>query len=152
MVSDYLNRENRDPNQIVQDFARSNNQYDIMEITRFADGIGVAFVMTSALNGGFPKYIHVSDYFHNLTGYQPAEIISQGPSVLQCEHTNLTESKHQMKQLLSIAVMDTRLVNKRKDGTLFGNHIRACSAPAWHQLDPGTFFGFTRECPISDCK
>jgi hypothetical protein len=72
IVSDYLNRESRDPNQIVQDFARSNNEYDIMEIARFAEGIGVAFVMTSALNDGLPKYIHVSEYFHNLTGYQPA--------------------------------------------------------------------------------
>lgn len=152
MVSNYLNRKNRDRNQIVQDFARSSNQYDILEIARFADGIGVAFVVTSAMGGGAPKYIHASDYFRNLTGYQPAEIMGRGPSVLQCEHTNLTESKHQMGQLLSIAVMDTRLVNKRKDGRLFGNHIRACTAPAWHQLDTGTFFGFTSECPISDCK
>lgn len=151
MVSDYLNRENRDRNQIVQDFARSNNQYDITEIARFADGIGVAFVVTSALDGSSPKYMHASDYFRNLTGYQPAEIMGQDPSVLQCEHTNLTQAKLQMKQLLSIAIMDTRLVNRRKDGTLFGNHISACSAPAWHQLDPGTFFGFLSECPISDC-
>lgn len=151
MVSDYLNRENRDRNQIVQDFARSNNQYDITEIARFADGIGVAFVVTSALGDGSSKYIYASDYFRNLTGYQPAEIMGRNPSVLQCEHTNLTEAKHQMKQLWSIAVMDTRLINKRKDGTLFGHHIRACPAPAWHQLDQSTFFGFTSECLISDC-
>lgn len=152
MVSDYLNRANRDRNQIVQDFARSNNQYEITEIARFADGIGVAFVVTSALEAHPPKYIYASDFFHHLTGYQPAEIMGRAPSVLQCEYTNLAEARHQMKQLLSIAVMDMRLINRRKDGTLFGHHIRACPAPAWHQFSPDTFFGFTCECTISDCK
>ncbi len=152
MVSDYLNRENRDRNQIVQDFARSNNQYEITEIARFSDGIGVAFVVMSILEGGASKYIYASDFFHHLTGYQPAEIIGRDPSVLQCEHTNLLEAKHQIKQLLSIAVMDTRLINRRKDGTLFGHHIRACSAPAWHEFSPNTFFGFSSECAISECK
>ena len=152
MVSDYLNRENRDRNQIVQDFVHSNNQYEISEIARFADGIGVAFVVTSALEDCSSSYIHVSDFFHHLTGYQPAEVIERNPSVLQCEHTNLAEAKHQMKQLLSIDVMNMRLINKRKDGTLFGNHIRACRAPAWHEYSSETFFGFISECAISDCK
>lgn len=151
LISDYLNRENRDRNQIVQDYCHSNNQYEIAEIARFADGIGVSFVVSSVNDDGTSTYIYASDFTLDLTGYQPAEIIGKSPSILQCEHTNLIEAKRQMAQLKSINVMNVKLVNRRKDGTLFGNHIRACAASKWHPFPSGTYFGFLSECAISDC-
>jgi len=151
VISDYLNRENRDRNQIVQDYCHSNNQYEISEISRFADGISVAFVVTISKDDGTSAYVYASHFFHNLTGYLPSVVLGKAPSILQCEHTNLIEARRQMAQLKSINVMNIKLVNRRKDGSLFGNHIRACAAPKWHPFPLNAYFGFLSECAISDC-
>jgi len=63
--------------------------------------------------------IYVNPAFENISGYTRAEVIGQNPRILKSGHQDATFYRRMWENLARGEVWKGRLVNRRKDGTLF---------------------------------
>lgn len=150
MVSQYLNRKIRNKLLIAHDVSMAGNQrWDT--ISAICDGLDVMFATTKIdPDTGKPLFAHVSSHAHTLTGYWASELVGRDPKVLHAYATNTEEARKFKKTLAKTGHAETRLINRRKNGDLYGCHIIACSAPGQDAQKP-IFFAFLADCAIGEC-
>jgi len=152
MVSYYLRREVRERMAIARDLALSEDR-DWDTIANISAGLEVMFAV-SAQNPetNAPEFLYVSNGSWQLTGYWPTELKGKDPAILQGPQTGGTIAHDFMSELKSTGFAETKLVNVRKNGDLYGCHIFACKAPTSQTAPRSEYYGFFSECSLADCQ
>lgn len=151
MVSEYLQRKVRNRLLIAHDISLGG-KHRWETISTICDGLVVMFAATKIdPDTNKPVFAHVSSHAHALTGYWACELEGRDPKVLQARATNTDEARTFMRTLATTGQAETRLVNRRKNGDLYGCHIIACKAPGQCESQNPIFFAFLVDCPISEC-
>lgn len=66
---------------------------------------------------------YVNDSFCRVTGYDKEEVMGKKPSILNSGVHNKEFYQHFWKRLYNKEIIDTQIVNRRKDGTLYDEEI-----------------------------
>ena len=151
MVSQYLDRKIRDKLIIAHDLAmRGNQRWET--ISTICDGLDVMFAATTiGPDTGKPVFAHVSSQAYNLTGYWASELVGRNPNVLQTRATNTDEAQKFMHTLAKTKRAEARLINRRKNGDLYGCHIISSIAPEQDTSQNPIFFAFLADCAMGEC-
>tara|TARA_R110000787_G_scaffold226512_3_gene334345 strand:- start:103822 stop:104280 length:459 start_codon:yes stop_codon:yes gene_type:complete len=151
MVSQHLNRKIRNRLLIAHDIAMGeNHSWEI--ISSICDGLDVMFATTKIdPDTRKPLFAHVSSHAQRLTGYWARELVGRDPKVLHTRATNTDEARKFMQTLADRGHAETRLINCRKNGDLYGCHILSCRAPRHDTSTKPIFFAFLADCAIGEC-
>jgi|GEM_PF-445329 len=152
MVSYYLRREVRERMTIARDLALSEDR-DWETIANISAGLEVMFAVTAqSAETGAPEFLYISNASWQLTGYWPTELQGKNPDILQGPQTNSDDAHKFMSDLKSTGFAETKLVNVRKNGDLYGCHIFACKAPVSQSDQRSEYYAFFAECSLNDCQ
>lgn len=152
MVSYYLRREVRERMIIARDMALSDDR-DWDTIANISAGFEVMFAVTGQNTAtGEPEFLYVSKAAWQLTGYWPTELKGKSPTILQGPETNSDAAQAFMSELTRTGLAETKLINVRKNGDIYGCHIFGCKAPQSLQSDRPEYFAFFAECSLKDCQ
>lgn len=152
MVSYYLRREVRERMAIARDLALSDDR-DWDTIANISAGLEVMFAVTAQnAETGVPEFLYISNTSWQLTGYWPTELQGKNPAILQGPQTNSNDAREFMSGLKSTGFAETKLVNIRKNGEIYGCHILACKAPASQTNQRSEYYAFFTECSLNDCQ
>ncbi len=151
MVSQYLNRTIRNRLLIAHDIAMTGNQrWETISTT--CDSLDVMFAATKIdPDTRKPVFAHVSSHAHSLTGYWPSELVGRDPKVLHACATNTDKARKFMQALAKTGHAETRLINRRKNGDLYGCHILSCKPPGHDTSAKPIFFAFLNDCAMGEC-
>lgn len=152
MVSYYLRREVRERMEIARDLALSDDR-DWDTIASISAGLEVMFAVTAqSAETGSPEFLFVSNSSWQLTGYWPNELVGKNPTILQGQQTSRKHAEEFMFELKSSGFAETKLVNVRKNGDVYGCHILAGKAPSSHTDQHAEYYAFFSECSLKDCQ
>lgn len=152
MVSYYLRREVRERMKIARDLALSDDR-DWDTIANISAGLEVMFAVTGQNpETDAPEFFYVSNASWQLTGYWPNELEGKNPTILQGPETNRDDANAFMSELTSTGMAETKLVNVRKNGDIYGCHIFGCKAPQPQLSNRTEYFAFFAECGVKECQ
>lgn len=152
MVSYYLRREVRERMIIARDMALSEDR-DWDTIANISAGFEVMFAVTGhSPTTGAPEFLFVSKAAWQLTGYWPTELEGKSPAILQGPETSSEDAQAFMSELTSTGLAETKLINVRKNGDIYGCHIFGCKAPQSVKSECPEYFAFFAECSLKDCQ
>lgn len=152
MVSYYLCREVRERMIIARDLALSDDR-DWDTVSNISAGLEVMFAVTGQnLKTDAPEFLYVSRLSWELTGYWPTELEGKNPTILQGPETSCDAAQAFMSELTSTGLAETKLINVRKNGDIYGCHIFGCKAPQSQLSERPKYFAFFAECSLKDCQ